>query len=60
MEQLRFRVKPYALEDTLRALSQPQKGFHKEIYVTKEDGELTIILEKHVSIKNNGVWVTSD
>lgn len=45
-ERIDFKVAPYALEDAVRALSQYEKGWSKELWVTKEDGDLVVILTK--------------
>lgn len=58
MERLEFKVAPYALENAIRALKQYEKGWHKEIWVTKEDGDLVIMLTKYPSYNKSDIGNT--
>ena len=46
MDNIRFHVAPYALQDVIEALQVEDKYYRNEVFVTKEDGGLVVVAIK--------------
>jgi len=46
MDNIRFHVSPYALQDVIGALQVEDKYYRNDVFVTKEDGGLVVVVTK--------------
>lgn len=46
MDNIRFHVSPYALQDVIGALQVEDKYYRNDVFVTKEDGGLVVVAIK--------------